>query len=54
MRQKKGKGIKKWIRKVVEPMPTFNPQKEKETYQQARKEILGLDWIASMSKTTSI
>jgi hypothetical protein len=23
----KGKGVEQWIRKVVEPMPTFNPQK---------------------------
>jgi nitrate reductase beta subunit len=35
-------------------MPTFNPQKEKETYQQARKEILGPDWIASTSKTPPV
>jgi hypothetical protein len=47
----KGKGVEQWIRKEVEPMPTFNPQKEKETYQQARKEILGPDWITSTSKT---
>jgi hypothetical protein len=32
-------------------MPTFNPQEEKETYQKIRKEILGLDWIDSTSKT---
>jgi hypothetical protein len=37
----KGKGIKQWIRKKFKPMPTFNPHKEKETYQQDRKEILG-------------
>jgi hypothetical protein len=30
-------------------MPTFDPQQEKETYQRARKEILGLDWAASTS-----
>jgi hypothetical protein len=36
------KGMEKWIRKVVEANPTFNPWKEKETCQQDRKEILGL------------
>ena len=39
----KGKGVEQWIRKEVEPMPVFNPKKEKETYQQAMKEILGPD-----------
>jgi len=29
---KKGKGVEQWIRKEVEPTPTFNPHKEKETY----------------------
>jgi hypothetical protein len=38
---KKGKGVEQWIKKEVESMPTFNPPKHKETYQQARKEILG-------------
>jgi hypothetical protein len=46
----KGKGVEKWMRKSIEPTPTFNPQKEKETYQQARKEILGSDCIESTSK----
>jgi hypothetical protein len=50
----KGKGIEQWIRKAVDPMPTFNPQKEKETYQQARKEILGPDWIASTSNVPPV
>jgi hypothetical protein len=31
----------------VEPLPLFDPRKEKETYQQARKELMGVDWIAS-------
>jgi hypothetical protein len=31
-------------------MPKFNPQKEKETYRQAMKEILILEWITSTSK----
>jgi hypothetical protein len=30
-------------------MSTFDPQQEKETYQQARKEILGPYWVASTS-----
>jgi hypothetical protein len=47
----KEKRVEKWIRKAVEPMPTFNPQKEKETYQQGRKEILVTDYIESTSKT---
>jgi len=24
---KKGKGVELWIRKAVDPMPSFNPQK---------------------------
>jgi len=28
----KGKGVEQWIRKSIEPIPTFNPQKEKQTY----------------------
>jgi hypothetical protein len=36
------------------PMPTFYPQKQKETYQQTRNEILGLDWIESTSSVTSL
>jgi hypothetical protein len=37
---KKGKGVEQWIRKTIEPMSAFNPQKERETYQQERKEML--------------
>jgi hypothetical protein len=33
----KGKGVEQWIRKEVEPMPTFNPQKERETYQASKE-----------------
>jgi hypothetical protein len=51
---KKGKGVEQWIRKETEPTRTFNPQKEKEAYQQAMKVILGPDWIASMSKTPRV
>jgi hypothetical protein len=50
----KGKGVEQCIRKAVEPMPTFNPQKENETYQHANKVILGLKWIASTSKAPSV
>jgi hypothetical protein len=35
-------------------MPTFDPQQEKETYQQTRNEILGPDWIASTSSATPV
>jgi hypothetical protein len=45
----KGKGIKHWIRKAMDPMLAFNRQKEKGTYQQAKKEMLGPKWITSMS-----
>jgi hypothetical protein len=30
-------------------MSTFDPQQENETYHRTRKEILGLDWVASTS-----
>jgi hypothetical protein len=29
----KGKGVEQWVRKEVDPIPTFNPQNKKETYQ---------------------
>jgi hypothetical protein len=31
---------------ISRSMPKFDPQQEKETYQQTRKEILRLDWIS--------
>jgi hypothetical protein len=36
-----GKQVEQWVRKSTGPMPTFDPQQEKETYQRERKEILG-------------
>jgi len=57
----KGKQITSWPRKVVIPPPTFNPQKEKKTFVQARKEFIATnvqarkefiatnDWEASTS-----
>jgi hypothetical protein len=36
----KGMWMEKWVRKSAGPMPTFDPQQEKETYQQTRNEIL--------------
>jgi hypothetical protein len=30
-----GNQMEQWVRKSVGPMPTFNPQQEKETYQSA-------------------
>jgi len=33
----KGKEVEQWIRKEVDPRPTFNPREKKETYQQERK-----------------
>jgi hypothetical protein len=27
-----GKQVEQWVRKLVGPMPTFDPQQEKETY----------------------
>jgi hypothetical protein len=35
-----GNQTEQWVRKSAGPMPTFNPQQEKETYQSARKEML--------------
>jgi hypothetical protein len=44
-----GNQIEQWVRKLAGPMPTFNPQKEKETYQSAQKEILEPHGEASTS-----
>jgi hypothetical protein len=44
-----GNTIHQWIRKAAEPLPLFDHRKEKETYQQARKESIGADCIASTS-----
>jgi hypothetical protein len=32
-----GNRIHQWVRKATEPLPLFDPRKEKETYQQERK-----------------
>jgi hypothetical protein len=39
-----GKQMEQWVRKSAGPIPTFDPQQEKETYQRERKEIIGMDW----------
>jgi hypothetical protein len=44
-----GNQTKKWVRKSANPMPDFDPRKEKETYQRERKELLRRDWGGSMS-----
>jgi hypothetical protein len=44
-----GNKIEKLVRKSSEPMPTFDPQREKETYNRAGKEVLGQNWGASKS-----
>jgi hypothetical protein len=49
-----GKQSKQWVRNSVGPMPTFDPQQEKETYNMERKEILGQDWGSSTSSTTHV
>jgi hypothetical protein len=49
-----GRQSEKWVRKSAGPMPTFDPQQEKETYQQTRNEILGPDWITSTSSATPV
>jgi hypothetical protein len=41
----KGKHIDQYVRKSTRPMMAFDPQQEKETYHQTRKEILGTYWI---------
>jgi hypothetical protein len=38
-----GNRIHQWVRKATKPLPLFDPRKEKETYQQARKELMGAD-----------
>jgi hypothetical protein len=42
-----GNSIHQWVRKAAEPLSLFDKRKEKETYCQARKELMGGDWIAS-------
>jgi hypothetical protein len=46
-----GKQTKQWVRNLVGPILTFDPQQEKETYQRERKEVLRTDWGASTSTT---
>jgi hypothetical protein len=41
-----GNKIDKWVRKDENPSPLFDPGKEKETYKQSRKEVIGGEWIA--------
>jgi hypothetical protein len=36
-----GNRIHQWVRKETEPQLLFDPRKEKETYTQARKEVIG-------------
>jgi hypothetical protein len=43
--------MEQWVRKSAGPIPAFDPQQEKETYQRERKEVLGMDWGASTSAT---
>jgi hypothetical protein len=33
----KGKHIEQWVRKLVGPIPTLDPQQENDTYQRERK-----------------
>jgi hypothetical protein len=33
----RGNNIHQWVRKEIEPLPLFDPRKEKETYPKARK-----------------
>jgi len=42
-----GKRTEQWVRKAKEPPPLFDPIKDKDTYQQARKELLETEWITS-------
>jgi hypothetical protein len=44
-----GNRIYQWVRKEIEPLPLFDPRKEKETYQKERKELVGLECITSTS-----
>jgi hypothetical protein len=49
-----GKQVVQWVWKSTGPMPTFDPQKKKETYQRARKEVIGQDWGTSTSHVPHI
>jgi len=49
-----GNQVKQWVRKSEGPMPTFDPQQEKETCHSARKEILGPHGGASTSSLPHI
>jgi hypothetical protein len=39
-----------WVSKEAEPPPKFDLQKERDTYKQARKELLEIEWGASTSQ----
>jgi hypothetical protein len=41
-------------KEVQGPMPMFDPQQEKVTYQNARKKIIGQDWGASTSSVPHV
>jgi hypothetical protein len=49
-----GKQDEQWVRNSVGPMPMFDPQQEKETYQRERKEVLGQDWGTSTSSVPHV
>jgi hypothetical protein len=50
-RTNEGNKNEQWVIMSVGPMPSFDPQQEKETYQREMKEVLREDWGASTSMT---
>lgn len=36
--------MRPWVQKVAAPLPKFNSGKEKETYQEARREVMTMEW----------
>jgi hypothetical protein len=44
---KQGKHTKKWVRKEVETLLLFHPIKERDMYKKVRKELIGVELIAS-------
>jgi hypothetical protein len=42
-----GNQTDQWVRKEIESPPKFDPWKERDTYNKARKELLEIGWRAS-------
>jgi hypothetical protein len=50
-RKNERKKMEQWVKTLVGPIPAFDPQQEKETYQREKKELIIMNWGASTSVT---